>query len=312
MEEGGSYFLLRIYERNKDSLRSIFMGKESAKRLLTYVEDLLSLSPPDQFARTFREGNKVFILQLGFNVHGRFLMISELEHGRRKGLIIVLEGKLGSGWRGFGFHLRKAISPDPCVVKSHPSSILIPDDQSFSLQKSFLSAAMDGDRSKKDGNRKGKPLLANVQNSNKAIHTIKSSLGCQNLELREKGVGQVSSAPEADFTLDVKDNPLNGAKSPLSLEISLKLERGLNGKWEFEHSSVKEVEWVCNSGIGPMQEAAVRPISADKNLPSNPPQAQVFKPKNVRVWQPKHVRVFKPKHVRVWQPKRKIVSPRPL
>ena len=44
------------------------MGKESAKRLLTYVEDLLSLSPPEQFARTFRDGNKVFILQLGFNV----------------------------------------------------------------------------------------------------------------------------------------------------------------------------------------------------------------------------------------------------
>ena len=51
--------MLRIYERNKDSLRSVFLGKESAKRLLTYVEDLLSLSPPDQFARTFREGNKV-------------------------------------------------------------------------------------------------------------------------------------------------------------------------------------------------------------------------------------------------------------
>ena len=54
------------------------MGKESAKRLLTYVEDLMSHSPPKQFARTFRDGNKVFILQLGFNVHGSFLMISDL------------------------------------------------------------------------------------------------------------------------------------------------------------------------------------------------------------------------------------------
>ena len=43
VKEGGTYFMLRIYERNKDSLRSVFMGKESAKRLLTYVEDLLSL-----------------------------------------------------------------------------------------------------------------------------------------------------------------------------------------------------------------------------------------------------------------------------
>ena len=186
VEEGGTYFMLRIYERNKDSLRSVFMGKESAKRLLTYVEDLLSLSPPDQFARTFREGNKVFILQLGFNVYGSFLMISELEHGHRKGLIIVSEGKLGSGWRGFGLHLRKAISPESLVFKSQSSSILIPTEQSFSLQKSFLLAAMDGDRIKNDGSRKGKPFLPNVQNSNKANQTIKSSLGYQNLELRER------------------------------------------------------------------------------------------------------------------------------
>ena len=103
VEEGGTNFMLRIYERNKDSLRSVFMGKVSAKRLLTYLEDLMS--------------HKVFILQLGFNAHGSFLMIFELDHGRRKGLIIVPEGKLGSGWRGFGFHLRKAISPDSLVVK---------------------------------------------------------------------------------------------------------------------------------------------------------------------------------------------------
>ena len=39
VEEGGSFFLLRIFERYKDSLRSVFMGKESALRLLTYIED---------------------------------------------------------------------------------------------------------------------------------------------------------------------------------------------------------------------------------------------------------------------------------
>ena len=109
MEEGGSFFLLRIFERFKDSLRSVFLGKECAFRLLSYIEDLMSNSCPENFARTFRDGNKVFILQMGLNAHGSFLMISELLHGRRKGLIIVPEGKLGSGWRGFGFHLRKRI-----------------------------------------------------------------------------------------------------------------------------------------------------------------------------------------------------------
>ena len=82
---------------------------------------------------------------------------------------------------------------------------------------------MDGDRIKNDGSRKGKPLLPNVQNSNKANQTIKSSLGCQNLELRERCAGQVSAVPEAEFTLALKDNSLYGAKSPLSLEVSLNL-----------------------------------------------------------------------------------------
>ena len=72
----------------------------------------MSNTRPENFARTFKDGNKVFSLQLGLNAHGSFLMISELLHGHRKGLIIVTEGKLGSGWRGFGFHLRKVIAPN--------------------------------------------------------------------------------------------------------------------------------------------------------------------------------------------------------
>lgn len=124
VEEGGTYYMLRIYERNKDSLQSVFMGKESAKRLLTMVEDLMSNIPPGNFARTFRDGNKVFILQLGSNAHGSFLMISELVHGRQKGFIIVPKGKLVSGWRGFGFHLRKAIAPDTLAVKPPSQSVL--------------------------------------------------------------------------------------------------------------------------------------------------------------------------------------------
>ena len=131
VEEGGTFYMLCIFERNKDSLWSVFMGKESAKRLLTHIEDLMSNTAPENFARTFRDGNKVFILQLGFNVHGSFFMISELVHGRRKGLIIVLEGKLGNGWRGFGFRLRKAIAPETLVVKPPSQSSLFPIMQKF-------------------------------------------------------------------------------------------------------------------------------------------------------------------------------------
>ena len=41
VEEGGTYYQLHIYERGRDSLRSIFMGKGSARRLLFSVEELI-------------------------------------------------------------------------------------------------------------------------------------------------------------------------------------------------------------------------------------------------------------------------------
>ena len=65
VEEGGTFYLLRIYERGQNSLRYVCMGKESARRILTHIEELISKQSPGQFARTVREGDKVFIMQLG-------------------------------------------------------------------------------------------------------------------------------------------------------------------------------------------------------------------------------------------------------
>ena len=75
VQEGGTFFLLRIFERGRDSLRSMFMGKESAKKLLSMMEDFISTESLGHFTRTVRDGKTVFILQLGSNAHGSFLMI---------------------------------------------------------------------------------------------------------------------------------------------------------------------------------------------------------------------------------------------
>ena len=220
VEEGGTYYMLRIYERNKDSLRSIFMGKKSAKRLLTYVEDLMTNAPPKKFARTFRDGNMVFILQLGFNAHGSFLLISELVHGRQKGFIIALEGKLGSGWRGFGFHLRKVIAPDTLVIKPPSQSVLNPIMQKFRQQKSFLLTAVDSDQKNNGGSGKGMQLMPNIQN------LTKLNLSNQNHDSRDKGARKEGAVPGVEIMHEIKDDSLNGTISPLSLEVPLSLECG--------------------------------------------------------------------------------------
>ena len=92
---GGAFYQLCIYERGRDSLRSIFMGKGSAKRLLFNVEELISRQSRGQFAKSFREGDKLFILQLGSNTYDSFLLISKLIHGRRTGSIASKQATTG-------------------------------------------------------------------------------------------------------------------------------------------------------------------------------------------------------------------------
>ena len=62
---------------------------------------------------------------MGSNAHGTFLLIIELINCRHRGSIFVPEGKLGCGWRGFGFHLRKAIFPNSVADITHHKSIVI-------------------------------------------------------------------------------------------------------------------------------------------------------------------------------------------
>ena len=71
VEEGGTYFMLRIFERSRDSLLSVFTSRESAKCLLAIVEDLMSTKTPGNFARTFRD-NESFYFAIGFQFTRQF------------------------------------------------------------------------------------------------------------------------------------------------------------------------------------------------------------------------------------------------
>ena len=55
VEEGGTFYSLRIIEKGRDSSRFVTLGKKSAKRLLFNVEELASKQSPAQFSRTFRK-----------------------------------------------------------------------------------------------------------------------------------------------------------------------------------------------------------------------------------------------------------------
>lgn len=142
------------------------------------------------------------------------------------GIGMMWEGKLGSGWRGFEFHLCRAIAPDSVIVKQPYQFVLNLTRQQFRQQKSFLSATVDGDREDNGGSKKGKHLMPSIQNSNIPC------LSSQYQDLQDRGVGKERMIPSVDIMLKINANAFNGTKIPLSLELSLCLECGLNGKWE--------------------------------------------------------------------------------
>ena len=272
VEEGGTYFLLRIFERSWNSLRSVFMGRESAKCLLAIVEELMSTKTPSTFARTFRDNEKVFILQLGSNSHGSFLMISELIHGRRKGLLVVPEGKASSGWRGFGFHLRKAIAPGTLATKQPFISVLKPRVENH---KTFLLAAAEGDRREGGGSRKGKQLMPEFQISTESMLSNKSH------DIRDLNAGMKQAISKAELSVEITESNSCSSDSPLTLDVGLKLERGSDGEWKVLWSKVKEVGHIEKPKV-----KNLKPVSQFK--PTAPFNAKPkLNPKPIKVWRPK-------------------------
>ena len=152
------------------------------------MEELIIGQSRGQFAKSFHEGDKFFILQLGSNTYSSFLLISELIHGCCKDSIVVPEGKSGSGWRGFGLHLQPRVS-------SFQAS-----NHRYSQKRRFKNLCIGGGR----GN-KGKNKTAFVQNSNPR-DTCKESIQGQREQLGAKILSTIngieSNNIKTELTLD--------------------------------------------------------------------------------------------------------------
>ncbi|GMY32662.1 importin beta-like SAD2 [Fagus crenata] len=90
VDHGGGVYIVRLYERGKDTLQSIFMGKASATTLLDAMEELVSQKQSGNFVRTIREGETVFIAQRCTNSKGRYVSIQAIHRGGRRGLIQIM------------------------------------------------------------------------------------------------------------------------------------------------------------------------------------------------------------------------------
>ena len=110
VEEGGRYFSLRIFERSKYFMKSVFMGKQVAQWLMKSLEQIVVGSSSECFY-SFREGDLAYTLQRCSNSFGLFLLLTELKVGGSGRSIIILVGRAKNGWRVFGLELRKMLEP---------------------------------------------------------------------------------------------------------------------------------------------------------------------------------------------------------
>ncbi|KAL0008930.1 hypothetical protein SO802_010432 [Lithocarpus litseifolius] len=114
VEEGGRYFSVRIFERSRYFMKSVFMSKNAAQWLLQSTEQIVVGVSPKYFY-TFREGDVAYTLQRSFNSFGLFLLLTELKVGGSRRSIIIPEGRAKNGWKVFGLELRKMLEPENYV-----------------------------------------------------------------------------------------------------------------------------------------------------------------------------------------------------
>ena len=122
--EGGLYFSLRIFERSRYFMKSVFMGKKVAQWLMKSLEQLVVGSSLKYFY-SFREGDSAYTLQWSSNSFGLFLLLTELKVGRSRRSIIIPVGRAKNGWRVFGLELRKLLEPENYVNSGYGQSSFV-------------------------------------------------------------------------------------------------------------------------------------------------------------------------------------------
>jgi hypothetical protein len=109
---------LRLEERRKGFVGFIFASVQCSEWLVETVESAIQARVKEEIAKTFREGDKAMMVHGGVNKAGRYLEVSFLAVGGRKGVIWLPEGRLGWGWRRFAGELRRLLEAQRLAVGS--------------------------------------------------------------------------------------------------------------------------------------------------------------------------------------------------
>jgi hypothetical protein len=99
-----------LEERRKDFVGCVFLGVQCSVWLVDTVEEVLKSLGIEDFAKSYREVEKVVMVRGGRNKAGRYMEVAVSAEGGQKGIIWLLEGRGGWGWHRFAGELRQLLA----------------------------------------------------------------------------------------------------------------------------------------------------------------------------------------------------------
>ena len=87
-----------ITGHSKGSVFVLGFEKEEVSWLIEQLTKAIEMKIFIGFNRKFRGKNRVHLLEVGFNVHGRYIRLSEFASRRKSTFLVIPEGDNGRGW----------------------------------------------------------------------------------------------------------------------------------------------------------------------------------------------------------------------
>ena len=98
-------FEVCIIERGRQHRSEVSMGFATALWFRDAILEVAKLSRDQNVFRSFREGNKVYVIQKQRNDRGNFVTVTVLGDSKGRGGVIILEGRESWGWRGISMEV---------------------------------------------------------------------------------------------------------------------------------------------------------------------------------------------------------------
>jgi hypothetical protein len=107
-----------IIERGRKHTSTVSMGVAAAFWFRDSLLEVAKLSNDQNVFCSFREGNKVYVVQKQRNNRGSFVTVTVLGDSKRRGGVIIPKGRDSWGWRGVSMELQGLLNPTAAELHS--------------------------------------------------------------------------------------------------------------------------------------------------------------------------------------------------